>query len=357
MNKKIITHPGIFHADEIFAVAHLEYYYDAEIPVERKIPTQEELENPEIIIVDVGSQYLPEKNNYDHHQEIIPRSKDTNISYASFGLIAKHFPISENKSENNYYEKCIVKPVDAIDIGYKQSQSNTLPVSSALNLFNPTSIERSSEEKRLDNFLEAKDVAYKLIKRALIGAKDKSSSYDAVLNAKLANNCRVLILDEYVPWAEHIHYRKDSHDIQFVVFPSLRGGWNVQQVTVFYENKEPRTSLPRKWSGLKDKQLQEKSGVQDATFCHINCFLGAAETKKGAIEMAEKAIYPLEKNAWFLATVLYNNIASTELKEKQKNSAFNYLKSEYNVSRNIIDSAINFWIELKSTIKTKKYHE
>ena len=67
---KIIVHDGIFHADDVMAVALLHRFVDAIIPVERtRTISQEDIANPEVWIVDVGGQYNKDLNNYDHHQD------------------------------------------------------------------------------------------------------------------------------------------------------------------------------------------------------------------------------------------------------------------------------------------------
>jgi len=67
---KIITHDGVFHADDVMAVALIHRLVNPIIPVERtRNISQEDIDNPEVWIVDVGGQYDRELNNYDHHQD------------------------------------------------------------------------------------------------------------------------------------------------------------------------------------------------------------------------------------------------------------------------------------------------
>ncbi|GIW61054.1 MAG: hypothetical protein KatS3mg087_2120 [Patescibacteria group bacterium] len=66
--KSIITHNGSAHIDEFLAICLLTAKKGA-VPIIRRNPTQEELDNPEIWVVDVGGVYDPERNNYDHHQQ------------------------------------------------------------------------------------------------------------------------------------------------------------------------------------------------------------------------------------------------------------------------------------------------
>lgn len=70
MITKIITHNGTAHLDEVLLLGLLHNIFShrgLSIPVERKQPTEEELDDPSIMVVDVGSRLEPEKNNFDHH--------------------------------------------------------------------------------------------------------------------------------------------------------------------------------------------------------------------------------------------------------------------------------------------------
>lgn len=63
----IITHPGMAHQDDLLAVSVLlALYPDAEL--ERRPPTEDELADWQVAIVDIGQQYDPALNNFDHHQ-------------------------------------------------------------------------------------------------------------------------------------------------------------------------------------------------------------------------------------------------------------------------------------------------
>jgi hypothetical protein len=87
----IITHPGSAHFDDLTAVSLiLAVHADTEFKIERRQPTEAELENPDIWIVDVGSRYEPEKRNFDHHQS---------LDYPSgFVLVAEYLGLLETMS-------------------------------------------------------------------------------------------------------------------------------------------------------------------------------------------------------------------------------------------------------------------
>ena len=100
---KIITHAGKAHLDDLMAcaitIAHLRIWDDlTDITIERRDPTDSELEDRAVTVLDVGGRYEPTKGNFDHHQ--LPRgSKDSAMTLlaANLGLpngisIAKYNP-------------------------------------------------------------------------------------------------------------------------------------------------------------------------------------------------------------------------------------------------------------------------
>jgi hypothetical protein len=67
----IITHPGSAHFDEITAISLITAVHaDSSFVIERREPSQDELDNPDIWVVDTGNRYEPEKRNFDHHQSL-----------------------------------------------------------------------------------------------------------------------------------------------------------------------------------------------------------------------------------------------------------------------------------------------
>jgi hypothetical protein len=95
--KLIITHPGSAHFDDVTAVSLiLAVYSDVQFRIERREPTQAELENPEIWVVDVGDRYEPEKLNFDHHQSL--------DCPAGFVLVAKHLGLLDTLSVMSWWD-------------------------------------------------------------------------------------------------------------------------------------------------------------------------------------------------------------------------------------------------------------
>ena len=87
---KIITHAGKAHLDDLMAcaiaIAHLRIWDDlTDITIERRDPTDAELEDRAITVLDVGGRYEPMNGNFDHHQ--LPRgSKDSAMTLLAANL-------------------------------------------------------------------------------------------------------------------------------------------------------------------------------------------------------------------------------------------------------------------------------
>jgi len=97
VNNLIITHPGSAHFDDFFAISLvLAVNDDVTYTIERRHPTEAELENPEIWVIDVGMKLEPDLKNFDHHQ-----STDTP---ASFMLVADHLGLTATLSITPWWE-------------------------------------------------------------------------------------------------------------------------------------------------------------------------------------------------------------------------------------------------------------
>jgi uncharacterized UPF0160 family protein len=83
MKKCIVTHPGEFHCDEVLAVVTFKWLTGLELPIERRVPTPQDLDDPNTLVFDIGREFNPEKGNFDHHQD--PGFPATNV------LVLEHF--------------------------------------------------------------------------------------------------------------------------------------------------------------------------------------------------------------------------------------------------------------------------
>lgn len=87
--KYILTHPGGAHKDDFLACSLLIAEHGASVV--RRDPTEAELDDAEIAVVDVGGRHAPEQLNFDHHQ--FPRDHEPTCSLS---LVLQHLGIYED---------------------------------------------------------------------------------------------------------------------------------------------------------------------------------------------------------------------------------------------------------------------
>lgn len=66
--ESIVVHPGAAHLDDFLSVCVALYIWDSIKQVSRREPTDDELNDPSVVCLDVGGSYVPELANFDHHQ-------------------------------------------------------------------------------------------------------------------------------------------------------------------------------------------------------------------------------------------------------------------------------------------------
>ncbi len=89
MIRQILTHPGGAHKDDLLATCVLIAKYRA--PVVRRDPTQEELDDASIAVIDVGGVHDPERMNFDHHH--FPRD---HTPTCALSLVLRHLGLYED---------------------------------------------------------------------------------------------------------------------------------------------------------------------------------------------------------------------------------------------------------------------
>lgn len=85
----IITHPGGAHKDDFLACSLMASVYG--VPILRRDPTEDELNDASLCIVDVGGRHEPENNNFDHHQ--FPRDHQPTCALS---LVLQHLGVYED---------------------------------------------------------------------------------------------------------------------------------------------------------------------------------------------------------------------------------------------------------------------
>ena len=152
---KIITHPGIAHFDDLLSVA-LILALDKNIEkVERRVPTKEEIEDPEIWKLDIGAGYNPTLKLYDHHQEDL-REKE-----CTFSILLKEWGLWEDAIEVYPELKTYLIRDISRTVGVKQYLNASTKAISLLNSHIERVIIHRFERK---NVVEKKSFSFSLLK-------------------------------------------------------------------------------------------------------------------------------------------------------------------------------------------------
>lgn len=86
---QILTHPGGSHKDEFLACCLL--LAENPVSIVRREPTEADLTNVSVAVVDVGHEHQPERGNFDHHQ--FPKDHPP---VCALSLVLKHLGVYED---------------------------------------------------------------------------------------------------------------------------------------------------------------------------------------------------------------------------------------------------------------------
>lgn len=283
--KTAYTHGSIFHADDVFATALLlTLKPDIQVVRTNSMDTAREMEHDKYSIVyDIG------EGMFDHHQknnQLRPLEdgywfdKDGHlrlIPYCSFGLLWREFGHTLCPVEKAWkkVDRDLVIQIDKNDNGVDHNL-----LTSAFMQFNPNWNEDGSDTARYEAFMSAVELAKQILSAYVNRANADVKAEEAVLNSLVLDG-EILVLKQYLPWQEVVVNQMPN--IKFVVFPSNRGGFNVQTVPDAPGSFNGRKLFPKKWLGNPDPDL-------GMTFCHPGNFLLATETQDQAINCARIAI-------------------------------------------------------------------
>lgn len=286
----VITHGGIFHSDEVLATVILSKVLGA-ITVLRTFRVPGSISS-DTIVYDIGL------GKFDHHQKDGNGARDNGVPYASVGLIWKEFgpQIVANTCNPdlvwNLIDRDLIQGVDATDNGTMPTvdyPAQVMQFSQMVSCFNPL---WDSTEDSDDAFLKAVAFAEIVFNNIYATAVSKAKAQNIVDEAIEKSEGHIMVLDQFVPWQEFIFAssNKKAADVQFVVFPSNRGGFNWQCVPDALGGFGQRKPVPTEWKGLRDADLQNMTGIKTATFCHPAGFIGGADTFEDAYALAKIAV-------------------------------------------------------------------
>ncbi|KAI9089596.1 metal-dependent protein hydrolase [Phlyctochytrium arcticum] len=321
--KKIITtHSGTFHADESLAVAMLQVlpeFADADVVRTR---------DPEVIakgdiVVDVGGEYDPARNRFDHHQRGFEETFDSNfdIKLSSAGLVYKHFGrrvvakvlgfAEDDARVEIVYQKVykdFVLAFDGIDNGVPQYPADLKPkyrdstnASARVSKLNPWWNEKQDDLQ--SRFLRAvKMMGEEFVERVryiglawLPGRELVEQSLADRFNVDPSG--KIMVLKSFCPWKEHLHILEEEQKIAedkqplYVLYEDeFAKKWRIQAVSIAPDSFVSRKPMPEPWRGVRDQALSDLTGIRGCIFVHASGFIGGNDTQEGVLAMAKKAL-------------------------------------------------------------------
>lgn len=297
-------------------------------------------------VVDVGGEYYPEKNRYDHHQ----RTFDTTFpgratKLSSAGLVYLHFGkdiiaqrtkfAADSYGVKLLWEKLYIDFVEALDAQdngvdvydpaktedlEKRFNDSGLSLGSLVgDLNNDYSDDEDTQRQRLfakerplpsevqaaedARFLRASDMMGTVFlrklayyQRAWLPARFRIKGAYAELPRSPSPLSQILILPASMPWKDHLSALEAAHPdrapVLYVLYSEaleLDAKWRLQAVGTG-KGFASRKPLPESWRGLRDDALDKVTGVPGGVFVHANGFVGGHTTQAGALELAKRAV-------------------------------------------------------------------
>ena len=297
--KKIITHNGSFHADDVFAVATIALAFPKEKIEIVRTRDEARMKNADFV-VDVGRIYDENILRFDHHQEGGAGKRENGIPYASFGLVWKKFGEKICGSyQSKIIDKGLVSFIDAgdngIDLIEEKKGISNFSISTLISVFNSTSLEKDINDK---TFLELVEFAKKVIKREIAGSEEYIFGEKEIIEAyKKSGDKRFIVLDKQIDKVIINDTLQEFPEVLFVIHPYHKIGSAVRAVRKNASSFESRKNLPMAWAGKSDEELQKITGVKDAVFCHNARFIANAKSKEGAIDLVKIALETNENSS------------------------------------------------------------
>ncbi|HEY6760359.1 MAG TPA: MYG1 family protein [Baekduia sp.] len=291
---RVATHPGNFHADDVFAIAALRLAHgdDEVVVVRTRDPRVQDEADARI---DVGGRSDPATGDFDHHQKGGAGERPNGIAYASFGLVWRHVGerVAGSAEAAASVDERLVQGVDANDTGQTITESlvddvRPMTVSGVVAALNPAWDEELGREQEDARFLEAVALAQGILAREVAGAAAFQRARELVRAAiARAEDPRIIELDANMPWREAVV--AGAPEALYVMYPKS-DGWGLQAVPVAASSFDNRLDLPAEWAGLTGSELAAATGVDDAIFAHAKRFYASASSRAGITALARLAM-------------------------------------------------------------------
>tara|TARA_X000000950_G_C13830218_1_gene625804 strand:+ start:215 stop:1330 length:1116 start_codon:yes stop_codon:yes gene_type:complete len=325
--KNLGTHKDTFHCDEVLAIALLHLtkeYQNANVIRTRDDQVLKQC----TIVVDVGGEYDPNEDRYDHHQRGFDETMDGyKTKLSSAGLIYKHFgieileniikQISQESStlENAFIDKIFkkvyegfIEHIDANDNGIAVSKGPhsyriTTSLPDRVRDLNPPWYEESDSQDMERRFYKAYQLVSSEFKAYVIKLVKSMEKARPIVEKAFANRFNnywtgeIIILDRFCPFYDELERLEAIHNcmVKYVLFGDSKK-WKIRAVPISDGSFENRLTLPESWRGLRKDDLEKICGIENSEFVHANGFIGGANTKEAALQMAISALREADKS-------------------------------------------------------------
>lgn len=298
INKKLITHDGSFHTDDVFAAATIILLLEKKGESFEIVRTRDEaLIKAGDYVFDVGGIYDESVNRFDHHQIGGAGSRsfsEVEIEYAACGLVWKKFGIELCGSQKaaDLVEKRLFAPIDAgdngLDLVENKYEISPYLIQHAFSSMRPTWREEDVTDDEL--FLKCVVIAKEILSREIIQAKDGMLAEELMIKTyEQTADKRIIVLEKNYSFEYSL---QNFPEPIFVISPNrtIKDKWSIRAVRQDPKTFVNRKDFPISWAGLRNEELAKVTGVSDAVFCHRARFMAVAKTKEGAIALAQKAL-------------------------------------------------------------------
>lgn len=263
--EQAFTHGGKFHADDVFSAAVLTLM-NPDIQIERGFHVPEEFNG---LVFDIGF------GEFDHHQAD-KKIRENGVVYAAFGLIWEKFgDFFLDEEDKKIFDEKFVQPLDDSDNYGTENE-----IAKLISKFNPSWDEKTDEN---ECFHRAKQFAMTILNNEFRYMKGVSRATKLVTELLPTAKNGILVLDQYVPYKKSL----EGTDIDFVIYPSKRGGYCAQSLSLDEDREVLKYSFPQEWRGKSCEELKNISNIKTLSFCHNSGFLLSAATVEDCILACE----------------------------------------------------------------------
>lgn len=276
-SRVVVTHNGMFHADEVVAIALLRSRYPGVTWKRSRDPKTWEAGD---LLLDVG------EGLWDHHGPCLAKNGDfiDGIPHCAASLVYEALLETCNLPSGDILKNAIVA-IAAQDNG-KPIPFKIVHMFPFISMFNvPWNVHRCFQE---DAFESAFGLTIEVLHQLIV--QQEAANEAAAIVAELPLTEAIVELPAAgLPWTPAL--ASPTSEAQFVVFLGDNDTWFVQCVPPSPDNlMEKRRPFPEKWAGLRAEALENASGIPGAVFCHVGRFLSGWKTREAALSAAEAAL-------------------------------------------------------------------